>query len=58
MSDRPQKRFEVVNDGPRRWVVVDNESDDRICFVYPSEKVARQVVRNELRAATPQKDKR
>lgn len=33
-------RFEILNDGPRRWVLVDHESTDEISFVYPSRKAA------------------
>lgn len=32
-------RFEVLNDGPGRWVLVDNGSDDP-CPVYPTEEAA------------------
>lgn len=32
-------RWEVINDGPDRWVLVDNESDDP-CPVYETEAVA------------------
>jgi sarcosine oxidase gamma subunit len=36
------KRFEIVNDGPNRWVLVDNQSDDP-SPVYQTEAEARAI---------------
>lgn len=38
-------RFEIINDGHRRWVLVDHESLDPISFVYPSRKAAQAAAR-------------
>jgi hypothetical protein len=36
------RRFEIVNDGPNRWVLVDNQSDDP-SSVYQTEGEARAI---------------
>ena len=43
-TKRRAPRFEIFNDGPRRWVLVDNESDDPICFVYTSRAQAKAAI--------------
>lgn len=45
----PYPRFEIMNDGPRRWVAIDNESDDEHP-VFETEIAAQKWIEAQLRS--------
>jgi len=46
----PCRRWRVFNDGPRRWVLVDQESDEP-CPVYNTRSQARAIAAQNNREA-------